>query len=93
MEGIRVKGTRLEETFPAASRGAPNKAIAAREVATDPEMDVVVEIDGADPLFGNFEMRLSSLSGGGQSKVLFEIPKGYGDKDMTPPAVPADLHQ
>jgi hypothetical protein len=44
-------------------------------VGINPEMDVVVEIDGEDPPFGTFEIRLSSHSGEDQNKVLFKIPK------------------
>jgi hypothetical protein len=85
VEGIRVKGTRYKETIPAASLGAPNELIVSRDVWTNPEMNIVVEIDGKDPVFGNFKMRLSSISMGNQDKDLFEIPKGNRVNDITPP--------
>ena len=85
VEGIRVKGTRYKETIPAASLGAPNDLIVSRDVWSNPEMNIVVEIDGKDPIFGNFEMRLSNISGGNQDKNLFEIPKGNRVNDITPP--------
>jgi hypothetical protein len=85
IEGIRVKGTRYKETIPAASLGAPNDLIVSRDVWSSPEMNIVVEIDGKDPVFGNFELRLSSISGGNQDKNLFEIPKGNRVNDITPP--------
>src|ERR1035437_1640308 len=85
IEGIMVKGTRYKETIPAASLGAPNETIVSRDVWTNPEMNIVVEIDGKDPIFGNFEMRLSSISTGNQNKDLFEIPKGNRVNDITPP--------
>lgn len=85
VEGIRVKGTRYKETIPAASLGAPNDLIVSRDVWTNPEMSIVVEIDGKDPVFGNFKMRLSSISTGNQDKDLFEIQKGNRVNDITPP--------
>jgi hypothetical protein len=85
IEGIRVKGTRYKETIPAASLGALNELIVSRDVWTNPEMNIVVEIDGKDPVFGNFEMRLSNISGGNQDKNLFEIPRGNRVNDITPP--------
>jgi hypothetical protein len=85
VEGIRVIGTRYKETIPAASLGAANELIVSRDVWSNPEMNIVVEVDGKDPVFGNFEMRLSSISSGPQDKSLFQIPQGYKEKDITPP--------
>jgi hypothetical protein len=85
IEGIQVKGTRYKETIPAASLGAPNDLIVSRDVWSNPEMNIVVEIDGKDPVFGNFKMRLSSISMGNQDKDMFEIPKGNRVNDITPP--------
>ena len=85
VEGVRVKGTRYKETIPAASLGAPNDLIVSRDVWSSPEMNIVVEIDGKDPVFGNFKMRLSSISMGNQDKDLFDIPKGNRVNDITPP--------
>jgi len=92
IEGIRVNGTRYMETIPAASLGAPNEIIVTRDVWIDPAMDVVVEIDGKDPLFGDFEMRLSGVSAGPQDRELFEIPSGYRVGDITPPTRLPDVH-
>lgn len=86
IEGIRVQGTRYKETIPAVSLGAPNDVIVTRDVWRDPKMEVVVEIDGTDPLFGNFELRLSGISGGDQKKDLFEAPTGSRVNDITPPS-------
>lgn len=86
IKGIRVQGTRYKETIPAASLGAPNDVIVTRDVWLDPGMEVVVEIDATDPLFGNFVMRLSNISGGDQSKDLFQAPNGPNVRDITPPA-------
>jgi hypothetical protein len=83
--GIRVQGTRYKETIPAASLGASTDLIVTRDVWIDPAMDLVVEIDGTDPLYGNFKMRLSDIAPGTQDQDLFEIPKGYRVVDMTPP--------
>jgi hypothetical protein len=49
-------------------------------------MNIVVEIDGKDPVFGNFEMRLSNVSSEPQDKSLFQIPQGYKENDITPPS-------
>jgi len=51
-------------------------------------MNIVVEIDGKDPVFGNFKMRLSNISSGPQDKNLFQIPQDYKEKDITPPSGP-----
>ena len=88
VEGIRVKGTRYKETIPGASLGAPNEIIVSRDVWSNPEMNIVVEIDGKDPVFGNFKMRLSNISSGPQDKNLFQIPQDYKEKDITPPSGP-----
>lgn len=92
IESIRVTGTRYKETIPAATVGAPKDLIVTRDVWTDPALNVIVEIDGADPVFGNFTMRLSGISPGNLDKDLFEIPKGYKVGDITPPSRLPALH-
>jgi len=86
VEGIRVKGTRYKETIPAASLGAKQDIVITRDLWTNPEMNIVLMIQGTDPVSGNFTMRLSNVSSGPQDKSLFQIPQGYKEKDITPPS-------
>jgi len=93
IEGTRVNGTRYKETIPAALVGAESDVTVTRDVWTDPEKNVVMEIDGDDPLFGNFKMRLSEVTVGEPSKDLFEIPEGHKVSDITPPGrLPEPFH-
>jgi hypothetical protein len=54
-------------------------------------MNVVVLIEGVDPLSGNFRMRLSGIAARDQKSDLFEVPKEYRVRDITPPSVLPDV--
>lgn len=86
IEGVRTEGTRFVETFPTDALGAKEPIVIRRDVWIDPALNVVVMIQGTDPVSGNFTLQISNVSRGPQDESLFQIPQGYKEKDITPPS-------
>jgi len=91
INGIHATGTRYTELIPGAKVGSEKDIVVTRDVWIDQEMNVVVLIEGVDPLSGNFRKRLSGIAARDQKSDLFEVPKEYRVRDITPPSVLPDV--
>ena len=84
VDGLEVQGTRTTTTIPAGAIGNAKPLTITSERWMSPELQVVVESQRKDPMFGEVRYRLTGITRAEPDRALFEVPPGFTVTDLPP---------
>jgi len=91
INGIPAEGIRYTKIVAWQPQAAGQKSIITWDVWTDSKRDIVLSIQGNDPLHGEFSFQTSNISLSVPNSDLFLVPKGYQEHKINLSLRPAPL--